>query len=639
MQVGDEMSKKLLEKYIEDTYYELIYSSILNFYEENEMSISLKTRNVPDPSEVKLEEVSVEKIRFRDDIFEEKTEFKLRVRADFLLKGDKSFDYEEDSQDHKFVVTCNADFVNGLSDFVIKDVDEYISQEYEYKKGLSDFAIPYIPQSDLERRATEFLRKYCKEALKKPMPLPIELIIKRMGITLYNAPLGGNVFGKAYFGSSVEDVYIQGTEVLPFDVHDKTILINPEVISLRSFGSYNNTVIHECVHIEYHSKYFQIKKILDPSDNSIVSILGSGSQNLTTDDMKAHSLMEWQASALAPRILMPKNTTKIMYEQFLNEEKFFNPDKSTLERLELVINKLAEFFKVSKQAAKLRLIDLGVEEVLGVSNYINMKRVPNFCVSTESVNKNQTYVIDFIDSVRQVISNPELSELSKSGKITYVDGFLVINSPDYVFIDDSGKKKLTQYALDHIEECAFVFKKQEIESNNQYFNYHQSMNFMCRPQNKDSYISADYDRNSSHNKKKVNYARELAELKDVKEIVDKMTGNFHDDLLMVIKMLGFTHASGEPNYSGMYSLTKVRDKTIKTYVTHQLPQKEKLLAICAGLRIHSEVAKKLIEEAGININTAREIDFVYRSLIERHYNEGLDKWNEYLLEANQPTLP
>jgi hypothetical protein len=108
---------------------------------------------------------------------------------------------------------------------------------------------------------------------------------------------------------------------------------------------------------------------------------------------------------------------------------------------------------------------------------------------------------------------------------------------------------------------------------------------------------------------------------------------------MVIKMLGFTHASGEPNYSGMYSLTKVRDKTIKTYVTHQLPQKEKLLAICAGLRIHSEVAKKLIEEAGININTAREIDFVYRSLIERHYNEGLDKWNEYLLEANQPTLP
>jgi len=639
MQEGDQMSKKLLEEYIEDTYYDLIYSEILDFYEENESSISLKTRNVPKPSEIKLEEISVEKIRFRDDIFQEKTEFKLRVRADFLLKGDKSFDYEYDSLYHKFVVTCNADFVNELSDFVITDVEEHISQDYEYKKGLSDFAIPYISQSDLERRASEFLSKYCNEAMKKPMPLPIDLIIKRMGITLYNAPLGDNIFGKAYFGSSVEDVYIQGTDVLPFDVHDKTILINPEVINLRSFGSYNNTVIHECVHIEYHSKFFQIKKILDPTDNSIVSVLGCGSQNLTTDEMKAHSLMEWQASALAPRILMPKSTTKIMYEQFLNEEKFFNPDKFTLERLESVINKLAEFFKVSKQAAKLRLIELGVEDVLGISNYINLKRVPNFAVSKENVNKNQTYIIDFIDSVRQVISNPELSELSKSGKITYVDGFLVINSPDYVAFDNKGNKILTQYALDHIDECAFAFKKQETKSNSRYFNYHQSMNFMCRPQNKDSYISADYDRNSPNNKKKVEYAQELEDLKDAKEMIDKMNGDFHNDLLMVIKLLGYTHSNGEPNYSRIQSLSRVQDKTIKSYVTNQLPQKEKLLAICAGLRIHSEVAKKLIEEAGININTAREIDYIYRNLIESHFNEGLTKWNEYLEEANKPQLP
>ncbi|MDD2259434.1 MAG: ImmA/IrrE family metallo-endopeptidase [Acholeplasmataceae bacterium] len=633
------MSKKLFEKYIEDAYYDLIYSSILEFYEKNEYSISLKTDNVPEPSEIRLEEIAVEKIRFRDDIFQEETEFKLRVRADFLLKGDKSFDYEYDSSYRKFVVTCNADIVNGLSDFEITDVEEYISDEY--KKGLSDFAIPYIPQSDLERRATEFLSKYCKEVLRKPMPLPIDLIIKRMGITLYNAPLGDNVFGKAYFGSAVEDVYIRETEALPFDVHDKTILINPDVINLRSFGSYNNTIIHECVHIEYHSKYFQVKKILDPADNSIVSILGSGSRNLTTDEMKAHALMEWQASALAPRILMPKNTTKIMYEQFLNEEKFFNPDKSTLERLESVINKLAEFFKVSKQAVKLRLIDLGVEDVLGISNYINMKRVPNYSVSKESVKRNQTYIIDFIDSVRQVISNPELSELSKLGKITYVDGFLVINSPEYVSFDNNGNKLLTQYALDHIDECAFAFKKQEAESNNQYYNYHQSMNFMCRPQNKDSYISADYDRNSTSNKKTVKCAFELLDINDSRELSKKLNGVFNEDLLTVITEMGYIHSNREPNYYNIQKLTNVQDKTVKSYVTgsNKNPQKEKLLAICAGLRIHTRVAYHLLEKAGINMNTMKEIDFIYRSLLERHYDEGLDKWNEYLLEANQPTLP
>ncbi len=635
------MSKKLLEKYIEDRYYDLIYSSILDFYEKNESSVSLTTYNVPEPSEIKLEEISVEKIRFRDDIFQEKTEFKLRVKADFLLKGDKSFDYEYDSVYHSFIITCHADFVDGLSDFEITDVEEYISDEYEYKKGLSDFAIPYIPRTDLDKRATDFLNKYCKEALKKPMALPIDLVLKRMGVTLYNAPLGDSVFGKAYFGSSIEDVYIQEREILPVDVHEKTILIDPDVINLRNFGSYNNTVIHECVHIEYHTKYFQIQKIIDASNNSIVSILGSGSQNLTTEEMKAKSLMEWQASALAPRILMPKATFKIMYDQFMNELKFFDPDMTDLERLEQVVKQLSDFFNVSKHAAKIRLIDLGVSDVAGIYNYVNSKKVPSFKIKSETIKKNQTYVIDFIDSVRQVISNPELAELSSSGKITYVDGFLVVNSPDYVYINEKGKKRLTQYALENIQECAFTFKKQEVESNSKLYNYFQSMNFLCRPENKDSYVSADYDKESKNNKKVVKIANEIADIYDSRELLKKMNGDFHEDLLTVITEMGYIHSSGEPNYHNIQKLSLVQDKTIKSYVTGQnpSPQKEKLLAICAGLRIHTRVAYQLLSKAGININTMNPIDLIYCGLVERHYDEGLDKWNEYLEEANQPQLP
>lgn len=635
------MSKKLLEKHIEDTYYNSIFSEIFKFYKGNKSSLDLTTKNVPSPSDTKLEEITVEKVKFRDDIFQETTVFKLRVRADFLLKGDKSFDYEYDNVYHKFVLTCHANFIDGLSEFEITDVEEHITQEYEYKKGLSDFAIPYITLQDLESRATDFLNKYCKEALQKPMPLPVDLLVKRMGITLYNAPLGDNVFGKAYFGSSVEDVYIKGDDILPVDVHDKTILVNPNVINLRNFGSYNNTVMHECVHIEYHSKYFQIQKIVDASNNSIVSILGSGSENLTSEEMKAHSLMEWQASELAPRILMPKNTMKIMFEQFMNEVKFFNPDISNLDRLEQVVEKLADFFIVSKLAAKIRLINLGFSEVAGINNYVNMKKVPSFSINPEMVNRNQTYIIDFIDSVRQVISNPELRELSNLGKITYVDGFLVVNSPDYVYINEDGKKKLTKHALENIEECAFVFKKQEVESNSKYYNYYRSMIFLCRPENKDSYVSADYDKESKSNKKVIKFANEIADIYDSRELLRKMNGDFNEDLLTVITEMGYIHSSGEPNYHNIQKLTLVQDKTVKSYVTGQnpSPQKEKLLAICAGLRIHTRIAYQLLSKAGINVNTMNPIDFIYRSLIERHFDEGLDKWNEYLEEAKQPQLP
>ena len=168
IQVGDQKGKKLLEKHIEDVYYDLIYSEIYKFYKENETFLALKTSNVPSPGHIKLEEITVAQIKFWDYIFQEKTEFKLRVRADFLLKGDKSFDCEYDSLYHRFVVTCNASFSNGLSDFKVINVEEHITQEYEYKKGLSDFSIPYITQNDLEKRATDFLKwTQCQGHCKK----------------------------------------------------------------------------------------------------------------------------------------------------------------------------------------------------------------------------------------------------------------------------------------------------------------------------------------------------------------------------------------------------------------------------------------------------------------------------------------
>jgi hypothetical protein len=254
---------------------------------------------------------------------------------------------------------------------------------------------------------------------------------------------------------------------------------------------------------------------------------------------------------------------------------------------------------------------------------------------------NQTYVIDFIDSVRQVFSNLELAELSSSGKITYVDGFLVVNSPDYVYINEEGKKRLTQYALENIHECAFTFKKQDVESNSDLYNYYHSMNFLCRPENKDSYVSADYDKESENNKKVVKFANEMVEINDSRELLKKLNGDFHEDLLTVITNMGYIHSNGVPNYHNIQQLTLVQDKTIKSYVTGQNPnpQKEKLLAICAGLRFHTRVTYHLLARAGINVNTMKEVDFIYRSLIERHYNEGLEKWNEYLKEANQPQLP
>ena len=635
------MSYSSIENYIEETHYDEIFKKILYHYNEIKGHLYLNTYAVPYPKFIKLEDISVEKIYFKDDILDEKTEFKLVVSAEFLLKGDHHNDYEDDTNYRKFIVTCNGVFNHGIDKFKIIEVEEYITQPYQYKKGLSEFAIPYISVDDLDDRAELFLKKYFKEALDTPMALPIQKILDNMEVTAYNAPLGKTIFGKAIFGKSIEKIYNDDNEIVESVIDAKTILVNPDVCFFRNLGSYNNTVIHECIHIELHSKYFDLQKIINKSSKSIVCKVGNGYNNPNSKEHRAYNFMEWQASMLAPRILMPAKTTKMKYHQLRDEVGNYYSNYTVADKLELVIEKLADFFNVSKQAAKIRLIDLGFDKAAGVNNYINGEKIPNFAFRGETLNRNQTYVIDFIDSVIQIRNNEMLSKLSREGKITYVNGLVVVNSPKFIKTNDNRQKTLSTYALEHIDECAFVFTKRQVKTNNEYNDYLKSVYFLCRPESKSEYVPVDYDKNSSDNKNLERFADDLEDIRGASELLKRMNGEFHEDFNVVVEMMGYTKPDGTPNYYQIEKLTQVTDKTVKSYLEgFSKPQKEKLLAICGGLGIHTRVAYKLLEKAGLSItHSGSEEDAIYCSLIERHYDDGLEQWNKYLSDAKKSQLP
>ena len=67
------------------------------------------------------------------------------------------------------------------------------------------------------------------------------------------------------------------------------------------------------------------------------------------------------ANGIAPRILMPKNKTRIKIRELYRTLTLVNPDMSRSELVQEVVDNLADFFNVSKQAAKIRMIDLGFE--------------------------------------------------------------------------------------------------------------------------------------------------------------------------------------------------------------------------------------------------------------------------------------
>ena len=66
-----------------------------------------------------------------------------------------------------------------------------------------------LGKNRLDDYATKFLTKYCKQALVEPMPLPVDDILKEMGLKVQEASLSTNldVFGCCLLLDSSVDIY------------------------------------------------------------------------------------------------------------------------------------------------------------------------------------------------------------------------------------------------------------------------------------------------------------------------------------------------------------------------------------------------------------------------------------------------
>lgn len=105
------------------------------------------------------------------------------------------------------------------------------------------------------------------------------------------------------------------------------------------------------------------------------------------------SWMEWQANALAPKILIPAKTGKEKLSEILNRlHRAYCGRLRDGYVMELAISEFADFFKVSTIAAKIRAVELGFEQAAGVFNFVDGKNYPPFSFRKGSLKKGQTFV-------------------------------------------------------------------------------------------------------------------------------------------------------------------------------------------------------------------------------------------------------
>ena len=125
--------------------------------------------------------------------------------------------------------------------------------------------------------------------------------------------------------------------------------------------------------------------------------------------------------------------------------------------MESVVYELSDFFNVSKLSAKIRLIDLGYNEAIGVLTYVDDRYVASHAFERDAIKNNQTFTIGIQDALHEYAINSELRKMVDAGKYLYVDAHFCINDSKYVRQNDYGVPELTDYARQHIDECCLVF--------------------------------------------------------------------------------------------------------------------------------------------------------------------------------------
>lgn len=622
----------MFDKYIFDTYHEQIVKTVKGFIFNNKDNTDLSTYMVPEPNGfIEFDNFELYKINY-EIINNCELNLEIIVIADVIVRQYIKGEMEVDTKTKFVSVYAEVELDAGIKNFRIYNT-EFKSDQYKNSRNLklSKDWVPYIRKKDFDDIAEKFLRKYYPQALTQPTPVPVETIVSEMGLSIHQEKLtiDNSVFGKMVFKDTDVEV-IEDEQLVSKHFNKGSILVDKDVVFKRNVGSYNNTVIHECVHWELHKVFHEVKMVLD-KDHSQVS---SWTEENLADSSMWTSLdwMEWQANGIAPRILMPKVQTRIKIRELFQTLTLVNPDISRSELVQEVVDNLATFFEVYRQAAKIRMIDLGFKEANGVYNYLDDRYMHNFAFELEAFDKGSSYTITSNDLCFEYCFNESFRQIIDRNMFIYVDNHLCLKDKKFIYMTKDGPI-MTDYAYEHMDECCLIFKVKSKNftsiSNETYYDY-----VLNRGVTKESEIKADFV-DILQNPSLMDQLPPLDMMKlgkKISELLKELPFEFSGTLRSHRKRKNCT----QPFLAKLVGIT---ERTLRDYETLEdnLPRLELTLSFCFALKLRPELSDDMIKKAGHQL-TISPPHQVYKMLLSTSYYKPLSEINSILQAAKMKTL-
>ena len=619
------------KEYMEDMYYDEIFNRVKGLVFAHKDSFESDT--VYSVSYVELYDIHVSGVTFKEQN-EGLLEIRVSVDADISVKGKTRYGYDEIADNRVYNIFFSAKLENGLQQVRITNVEEYNPARFEKDKSLSQDLVPYLYEETVEKNAEDFLNRHYPKALLQPMPLPVFEVAQSMGMRVYYAPLGDTVFGKTYFGAEKVTVYTDNTLKAKVEITTQpgTMLINPNVYFMRNVGTANNTIIHECVHWDRHRKAFELQRLLTGDCNHISCEIVETYEGIP-DDAPSIKWMEWQANQLAPRILMPAKMTKRVYDKVLADLYTANPQRRYAELVQETVERVADYFQVSIFAAKLRLIELGYEKVQGTFVYTGERYLPPFAFKKDAIGKNQTYVIDEQNALMQIFMNEELRTLYFEGRLIYANCMVCINSPKYITRSETGRPILTEYALEHVHECCYVFKR-KISASDIYSDSFYRRCFLCRDVNSGNFTEAKYDPEHKDNQSKSQRKNEIDKITEsvediVRRLATEIPSGFSGTLSYHMNRKNITNEE-------LSARTNISTVSISEYRNTLTPKisLERAAALCNGLKLEKHYSHDLMKKAGFDLSIPNITYYMIGWVIDEHPDDTLQQWQDKFNDAH-----
>lgn len=242
-------------------------------------------------------------------------------------------------------------------------------QGYAQKKN----GIYVLSRNDIEEIAIKKLKEYAPSNLERPLPLDTtDFLENHLGLLIKYKYIGD-------FSSGILGLTVMGDEV-PIPTYDSlfnpiiseetygTVLITPQLLGNKNLPRRRYTEMHEACHFMLHQPYFEHSAqnmIAARTDFSRMYIACRKIELRDSVIKTDNDWLEYQADALAAAMLMPYDVfVEYVHEVFRKNgvyRKYYNispyiEDK----RIHSIIYDVAETFRVSYLAAKIRMLHLGL---------------------------------------------------------------------------------------------------------------------------------------------------------------------------------------------------------------------------------------------------------------------------------------